>query len=138
MHSMHCVQFSGMKSGVSRRATYFDAVSPLAAAITPTEANVDDGWLYPKPARNSALKVATRVSGVRSCWPTGTGMERHPTWHASLSSKSGRSASPRNVDRSGASSSPKRISRTRSEPWVMTSIFEFTTASPSRPNFFTY
>jgi len=45
MHSMHCVQFSGMKSGVSRRATYFEAVSPLAAAITPTEASAEAGWL---------------------------------------------------------------------------------------------
>ena len=39
MHSMHCVQFSGMYSGVSRRATYFDAVSPVAAAITPSAAS---------------------------------------------------------------------------------------------------
>ena len=45
MHSMHCVQFSGMKRGVSRRATYLDAVSPLAAAITPTEARAEAGWL---------------------------------------------------------------------------------------------
>jgi hypothetical protein len=43
MHSMHWVQFSGIKSGVMRRATYFDAVSPLAAAMTPTEASADDG-----------------------------------------------------------------------------------------------
>jgi len=35
---MHWVQFSGMYSGVSRRATYFDAVSPLPAAMIPSEA----------------------------------------------------------------------------------------------------
>ena len=45
MHSMHCVQFSGMNSGVSRRATYFDAVSPVPAAMTPTDAKAEDGWL---------------------------------------------------------------------------------------------
>ena len=44
MHSMHCVQFSAMKSGVSRRATYFDAVSPLPAAMTPIAASGEDGW----------------------------------------------------------------------------------------------
>ncbi len=37
-----------------------------------------------------------------------------------------------------AASSPTRISRTRSNPCVMTSMFEVTTASPSRPNFLTY
>ncbi len=45
MHSMHWVQFSGMYMGVSRRATYLDAVSPEPAAITPTEVNADAGWL---------------------------------------------------------------------------------------------
>ena len=34
---------SAMKSGVSRRATYFDAVSPLPAAITPSAASGEDG-----------------------------------------------------------------------------------------------
>ena len=47
MHSMHCVQFSGMNSGVSRRATYFEAVSPLPAAITLIAASGEDGWSYP-------------------------------------------------------------------------------------------
>ena len=44
MHSMHWVQFSGMKSGVSRRATYLDAVSPVPAAITPIAASGEAGW----------------------------------------------------------------------------------------------
>jgi hypothetical protein len=44
MHSMHCVQFSGMYSGVSRRATYFDAVSPLPAAMMPRAAYAFAGW----------------------------------------------------------------------------------------------
>ena len=43
MHSMHCVQFSGMKIGVSRRATYLVAVAPVAAAITPKEDNDEAG-----------------------------------------------------------------------------------------------
>ena len=30
------------------------------------------------------------------------------------------------------------ISCTRSKPWVMTSMLDFTTPSPNRPNFFTY
>ena len=44
MHAMHCVQFSAMKTGVSRRATYLEDVAPVAAAITPTEARGDAGW----------------------------------------------------------------------------------------------
>ena len=44
MHSMHWVQFSAMKTGVWRRATYFDAVAPVAAAITPTDDSGDAGW----------------------------------------------------------------------------------------------
>ena len=44
MHSMHWVQFSGMKSGVSRRATYFEEVSPVPAAITPIAAYWLAGW----------------------------------------------------------------------------------------------
>ena len=50
----------------------------------------------------------------------------------------GSSGLPRSVERSAASSSPILISCTRSKPCVMTSMLEFTTASPSLPNFFTY
>mgnify|MGYP001212171497 CR=1 FL=1 len=42
------------------------------------------------------------------------------------------------LDRSAASSSPIGISTTREKPCVMTSMFEVTTESPNRPNFFTY
>jgi len=42
---MHCVQFSGMYNGVSRRATYLDAVSPLPAAMTPSADSGEAGWL---------------------------------------------------------------------------------------------
>ena len=45
MHSMHWVQFSGMKSGVSRRATYLEAVSPVAAAMMPMAESGVAGWL---------------------------------------------------------------------------------------------
>ena len=45
---------------------------------------------------------------------------------------------PRRVERSAASTSPTWISVTRSNPWVMTSMFDLTTASPRRPNFFLY
>ena len=44
MHSMHWVQFSGMNSGVSRRATYFEAVSPVPAAMMLIAASGDAGW----------------------------------------------------------------------------------------------
>ena len=44
MQSMHAVQFSAIQIGVSRRATYFDAVRPVAAATIPTEASGEAGW----------------------------------------------------------------------------------------------
>ena len=44
MHSMHCVQFSAMYTGVSRRATYFDWVAPEPAPITPSDASAPAGW----------------------------------------------------------------------------------------------
>ena len=86
----------------------------------------------------------TRVTGVRSSWPSGTGCERHVAHPAPFDSgasgaaASGRIGSPRNVERSAALTSPIRISRTRLKPCVMTSMFDWTTESPSRPNFFRY
>ena len=43
MHSMHWVQFSAMKIGVSRRATYLLCVAPMPAPITPTLASAPAG-----------------------------------------------------------------------------------------------
>ena len=45
MQSMQAVQFSAIHTGVSRRATYLEAVRPVAAAIIPTDASGDAGWL---------------------------------------------------------------------------------------------
>ena len=45
MQSMHAVQFSAIHTGVSRRETYFEAARPVAAAIIPTEASGEAGWL---------------------------------------------------------------------------------------------
>ena len=53
-------------------------------------------------------------------------------------SRIGSSGCPRREDLSAAAISPIAISFTRSKPCVITSMLEFTTASPSLPNFFTY
>src|SRR3972149_1210316 len=78
MHSMHCVQFSAMNSGVSRRATYFEAVSPLPAAMMPSAAYGVDGWLYPYPARNSSLNDLMHVNGARAGSSAWAGCTRGP------------------------------------------------------------
>ncbi len=44
IQAMHCVQFSAMKTGVSRRATYLELLAPVAAATTPTADSGDAGW----------------------------------------------------------------------------------------------
>ena len=81
--------------------------------------------------------------GGRAAWPAGGSVERQPPV-VQLSpptvaiSRMGSSAWPRRVDRSAAASSPIAISLTRSKPWIMTSMLDLTTASPSLPNFFTY
>ena len=43
MQSMHCVQFSSIKIGISRRATYLLALAPEPAAMTPTAAKGVEG-----------------------------------------------------------------------------------------------
>ena len=48
----------------------------------------------------------------------------------------GRTGGLRMLERSGSSISPYLISCTREKPCSMTSMFEVTTASPKRPNFF--
>jgi hypothetical protein len=70
----------------------------------------------------------------------GTGVERQPVLHppAVASSRMGSSAWPRRLERSAAVSAPILISLTCSKPWVMTSMLDLTTASPSLPNFLTY
>ena len=55
-----------------------------------------------------------------------------------LQVKPGRTGGLRMDDRSASPNSPYLISCTRVKPSVMTVMFEFTTASPNRPNFFTY
>ncbi len=78
------------------------------------------------------------MKGTRSIWPAGAGMVRHPPAHPPAFPLAGKRATPRSVERSGAFISPTAISRTRSKPWIITSMLERTTASPSRPNFFWY
>ena len=82
------------------------------------------------------------MTGVRSSCPSGISWERQvaqpsPPPFVGVAA-SGRIGNPRSVDRSAASISPIGISRTRLKPWVMTSMFDCTTASPRRPNFFLY
>ena len=84
-----------------------------------------------RPARAACALPAPRESGA-------SGIPIHSPAPSPFPPTTGRSAWPRSVERSGASSSPTLISRTSSNPLVMTSMLEFTTASPSRPNFLTY
>ena len=71
-------------------------------------------------------------------------MERQPPVRAAIAADGGHledraaAAGRAGWSWSAAASSPILISLTRSKPWVMTSMLELTTASPSLPNFFTY
>ena len=128
-HSIHWVQFSSIKTGTSRLAVYLEAFEPEPDAVIPTDAKADAGWSYPKPALNSLSKFSILNNGALCSSPAG--------WVNSSVSQ-GEITCPMKLELSGAFTSPGFTSNMRSNPSVITFIFESTTASPKRPNFATY
>ena len=110
MQSMQAVQFSAIHTGVSRRATYLEAVRPVEAAIMPTAASGEAGWSYPRSARNSLSNVEICASGMRTPW---SGLGRREGMSTEQPSQA-ISAGSLIDDRSDASISPYGTSRTSS------------------------
>src|SRR6516162_8582345 len=135
MHSMHCVHFAAgdvLGLGRTRAGAHHAERRERAGGLMITEAVAELGIELGQRLEGVPRRLLGGHGNAGAAGRAATGRGNHG------SCSCGATGGLRIEERSGSLNSPYLISCTRENPSFITVMFEVTTSSPNRPNFFWY